>query len=51
MNDVRVERTFEGDKFWAWQLTEQCNSSSTAAKTMKQEFVDNWRIALTTVIA
>ena len=40
------ERTFEGDEFWTWQLTEQCNSSSTAAKTMKQEFVDNWRIAL-----
>ena len=55
VNDVwverRVERTFEGDVFWTWQLTKQCNSSSMAAKTMKQEFVDNWRIALTTVIA
>ena len=51
MNDVRVGRSFEGDEFWTWQLTEQCNSSSTAAKTMIQEFVDNCRIALTMVIA
>ena len=53
MNDVRVQRrgTSEGDEFWTWQLTVQSNSSSTADKTMKQEFVDNWRIALTTVIA
>ena len=50
-SSLRVERTFEGDEFWTRQLTEQCDSSSTAAKTMKQGFVDNLRIALTTVIA
>ena len=51
VNDVRVERTSKGDEFWTWQLTMQSNLSSTAAKTMKQEFVDNWRIALTMVMA
>ena len=51
MNDVRVERTSEGDECWTWQHTMQSISSSMAAKTMKQEFVDNWRIAVTTVMA
>ena len=51
MNDVRVERTSEGDELWTWHVTVQSNSSSTAAKMMKQEFVYNWRITLTTVVA
>ena len=45
MHDVRVERrverTSEGDEVWTCQLTVQSNSSSMAAKIMKQEFVDN----------
>ena len=46
-----IERTSEGNEFEHGNFTVQSNSSSTASKTMIQEFVDNWRIALTTVMA